>query len=297
MLIKNIGEFGLIERIRKSVGVDPSVIKGIGDDCAVLPYTADSYMLWTCDMLVEGVDFTAKTDPALVGRKALAVSLSDIAACGGIPRWCLVSLGLPANTRVEKVDAIYRGLGVLAKKYSVAVVGGDISRAPELTIDISMIGEVRKKKLVLRSGARPGDIIMVSGSFGGSIKGKHVSFEPRLDEAAFLVDSFKPTAMIDASDGLSQDLGHILDASCVGAVLYEDMIPVSKDAGGIDDALGSGEDFELIFTLGPRRARQLMAGLTLFKPVGEIVAKRRGFTIIDKRGARRRVSRQGYRHF
>ncbi|MFZ2405089.1 MAG: thiamine-phosphate kinase, partial [Methylobacter sp.] len=169
MLIKKIGEFGLIERIRKSVAADPSVIKGIGDDCAVLPYTAKSFMLYTCDMLVEGVDFQPKENPALVGRKALAVSLSDIAACGGIPRWCLVSLGLPSHTRVEKVDSIYRGLGALAKKYSVGVVGGDISRAPKLTIDVSMIGEVDKKKLVLRSGAAPGDIILVTGSFGGSI--------------------------------------------------------------------------------------------------------------------------------
>ncbi|MFA5099899.1 MAG: thiamine-phosphate kinase [Candidatus Omnitrophota bacterium] len=297
MLIKNIGEFGLIERIRKAVGNDPAVIKGIGDDCAVLPYTAAAYMLYTCDMLVEGVDFQPKANPALVGRKALAVSLSDIAACGGIPRWCVVSLGLPANTRVEKVDAIYRGLGLLAKKYSVSVVGGDISRAPKLVIDVSMIGQVGKKKLVLRSGAKPGDIILVTGEFGGSIKGKHLCFEPRLEEAAFLVDSFKPTAMIDASDGLSQDLGHILDASGVGAVLYEDMIPVSKDARGIDDALGSGEDFELIFTLGLRQARELIAGSPLFKPVGEIAAKRRGFTIIDKQGRQRRIPRQGYCHF
>jgi thiamine-monophosphate kinase len=189
-------------------------------------------------------------------------------------------------------------MNAIAKKYSVSIVGGDISVAPKLILDVSMIGQVSKKKLVLRSGAQVHDIIFVTGEFGGSIKGKHLRFEPRLDEAAFLVNrGFKPASMIDCSDGLTQDLGHILDASKVGAVLYEDLIPVGRDASGISDALGTGEDFELIFTLGIRKARQLMAGSALFKPIGEIVSEQYGFSIIDQRGRMRKLSRQGYRHF
>jgi thiamine-monophosphate kinase len=297
MLIKNIGEFGLIDRIQKTVRADRSVIRGIGDDCAVLPYTRGSYLLYTADMLVEGIDFRKTESPALIGRKAIGVSLSDIAACGGNARWCLVSLGLPDNTSVEKVEALYRGMNSLAKKYSVTIVGGDISAARQLVIDVSMIGQVGKKKLVLRSGAQVHDIIFVTGEFGGSIKGKHLRFEPRLNEAAFLVKGFKPTSMIDSSDGLSQDLGHILDASKVGAVLYEDLIPVSREARGISDALGNGEDFELIFTLGVRKARRLMARSALFKPIGEIVSRQFGFSIIDKQSRIRKLSRRGYRHF
>jgi thiamine-monophosphate kinase len=295
--IQERGEFGLISRIKKMFPGDASVIRGIGDDCAVLPYTRNRYLLYTCDMLVEGVDFKKGEDPALIGRKSLAVSLSDIAACGGIPRWCLVSLGIPGRTSEAAIDAFYRGLGMLAKKYSVAIVGGDISRAPQLVIDISMIGEVSAGKLVLRSGAKVNDIIFVTGDFGGSIRGKHLRFEPRLDEAAFLVNTFKPTSMIDCSDGLSQDLGHILDASRVGAVLYEELIPVSKDASGLGDALSSGEDFELIFTMKPQQARMLLAGSPLFKPVGEIVSRKRGLSIIDNRGRQKKLSRTGYRHF
>ncbi|MDD4940648.1 MAG: thiamine-phosphate kinase [Candidatus Omnitrophica bacterium] len=296
-LVSSVGEFGLIERIRRIAPVDRSVIQGIGDDCAVLPYTRGAYLLYTCDMLVEGVDFKSSDDPALVGRKSLAVSLSDIASCGGVPRWCLVTIGLPKRSRVAQVEALYRGLARLAGKYAVSVVGGDISASPRLVIDVSVIGEVEKKKLVLRSGARPGDIVFATGEFGGSIKGRHLSFEPRLDEAAFLTKRFKPSAMIDCSDGLSQDLGHILDASRAGAVLYEEMIPVSKDARGLAGALEDGEDFELIFTLDRRQASRLMKGSAAFKPIGEIVARRRGYTIVDKRGRVRGLSRAGYRHF
>ncbi|HOU35741.1 MAG TPA: thiamine-phosphate kinase [Candidatus Omnitrophota bacterium] len=296
-LIRHIGEFGLIERIRKSVPVDRSVIKGIGDDCAVLPYSKKSYLLYTCDMLVEGVDFRPQDDPLLVGRKALAVSLSDIASCAGIPRWCLVSIGLPRGTRTGTVDALYRGLSKLARQYSVSVVGGDISAAPKLIIDVSVIGEVEKKKLVLRSGARPGDIIFTTGEFGGSIKSRHLRFEPRLHEAAFLASRFRPSSMIDCSDGLGQDLMHILEASEAGAVLYEELIPISKDAGGLASALGDGEDFELIFTLDRRQASRLLANSSVFRPIGEIVGRKRRCVIIDRHGRSRPLPVLGYRHF
>jgi thiamine-monophosphate kinase len=149
MQISKIGEFGLIERLGKYLKSDASVVKGIGDDCAVVKFTRKKFLLFTCDMLSEGVDFRSKDSAYLIGRKALAVSLSDIAACGGRPLYCLVALGVNKNTSVEKIDSVYKGIKDLAAKYSVNIVGGDISRLDKLTIDVSMLGEVEKNNLVL----------------------------------------------------------------------------------------------------------------------------------------------------
>lgn len=229
-MINKLGEFGLIERIKKTIRNDSSVIKGPGDDCAVTKLDGKNYQLLTCDMLAEGVDFTRKDDPYLVGRKAIAVCLSDIAACAGLPRHCLISLGLPRNTSVNLVDKLFRGMRDIAKKYSVNIVGGDLSRARQIIINVSMCGVVEKKNLVLRNGAKKADIIFVTGTLGGSIFLKHLEFTPRLKEARYLVKNFKVNSMIDISDGLLQDLGHILDSSNAGAMIYEDLIPLSKSA-------------------------------------------------------------------
>lgn len=277
---------------------DSSVIKGPGDDCAVVEFDKKNYLLLTCDMLVEGVDFTRKAKPYFIGRKALAVSLSDIAACGGKPRYALVSLGLPKDAPLSLALGICRGLFKLAKKHGVNIVGGDLSRAEEITLDVSMVGIVKKKQLVLRSGARPGDIIFVTGALGGSIYGKHLTFIPRLREAEYLVNNFKPHAMIDISDGLAQDLRHIAESSRVGALIYEDLIPVSKQARGTHDVLYSGEDFELLFTLPPDKARCLLKKKkAIFSPIGKIVAEKHGFKIIDKFNREAALKNKGYRHF
>jgi len=297
-LLKNIGEFGLINRIKKSINTDASVIKGIGDDCAVLKLDRNKYQLFTCDMIVENTDFTLKDGPFLIGRKSLAVSISDIAACAGLPRHCLVSLGISKNTSVEFVDEILKGMLSLAKKYSINLVGGDLSRARQLTIDVSLLGVVEKKNLVLRSGARIGDIIFVTGELGGSILGKHLRFTPRLKEARYLVKNFRVNSMIDISDGLTQDLGHILDESSTGAVIYEDLIPVSKQARNLNDALCGGEDFELLFTMSRLESRRLLAkGANDFKAIGEITHKRYGLRLVDKRGKEKLIKPKGYRHF
>ncbi|MCK9595229.1 MAG: thiamine-phosphate kinase [Candidatus Omnitrophica bacterium] len=297
MQINKLGEFGLIERIKKTIKTDASVIKGIGDDCAVLKLDKSRFLLCTCDMIIEGVDFVKGEDPFLVGRKALAISISDIAACAGTPRYCLVSLGLPKNTRVEMIDRIYRGMNSLAGKYKINIVGGDMSSSDKLTIDVTMIGEVDKKKLVLRSGAKTGDIIFVTGRFGGSIKGKHLKFTPCLEEARFLTRNFRVNSMIDASDGLCQDLGHILKESAAGAVLYEDLIPLSKEASGIRDGLSSGEDFELIFTLGIKEGRRLIASKKMFYPIGHIVNREYGLQFVDKHGRQKKIDPAGFRHY
>ena len=167
MLIGKIGEFGLIERIRKSIKTDSSVFKGSGDDCAVIKFDKDRFLLATCDMLVEDVDFTKRDSPYLVGRKAMAVSVSDIAACGGIPRYALVSLGLPKSSSVELTDKICKGLIDLADIFKINIVGGDLSRSEKITLDVSMLGLVEKKYLVLRDNARVGDMIFVTGGLGG----------------------------------------------------------------------------------------------------------------------------------
>ena len=299
MLINKIGEFGLIERFRKAIKTDASVIKGSGDDCAVLKPVKDKYQLFTCDMIVEGVDFTSKDDPRLIGRKALAVSISDIAACGGIPSHAVVSFGIPKNTSVSYIDKVAKGLFSLAREFKVNVVGGDISAAPKMVIDTSLLGVVEKDCLVLRSGAKAGDIIFVTGQLGGSIVGKHLKFMPRIKEARYLVKHLKINAMIDISDGLLADLGHILEESRAGAVIYEAMLPISRQAKGLNDALYSGEDFELLFTLPPMEAKKLLKKelLRFYKPIGKIVDKSSGLKLIARDNRQRKVRPEGYRHF
>jgi thiamine-monophosphate kinase len=298
MQVKDIGEFGLIERFKNKIKVDSSVINGSGDDCAVLKLDKQNYQLLTCDMLIQGVDFTLKDNPYFIGRKAVAVSLSDIAACSGTPRYCVISLGLPGNTSVRFIDKLFQGMLDISRKYKVNIVGGDLSRSSKIIIDVSMLGQVKKKYLTLRSKAAPGDIIFVTGALGGSILGKHLKFTPRLNEAKFLSLNFKVNAMIDISDGLAQDLGHILNQSNCGAVIYEDLIPLNKGAAGLSDALNGGEDFELLFTLSRKEAGKLLkVKRAHFSPIGEIMPKDYGFKLIDKNKRQVGIKPKGFRHF
>jgi len=297
MLISKLGEFGLIERFRKRISTDASVIKGSGDDCAVLALDKDRYQLFTCDMIMEGIDFTIKDKPYLIGRKALAIQISDIASCAGKPRHCLVSMGVPRHTTVKFIDSLFKGMQDIAGGYKINIVGGDLSRSGKLVIDVSMLGIVEKRNLLLRSGAKIRDLIFVTGSLGGSISGKHLRFTPRLEESRFLVENFKVNSMIDISDGLAQDLNHILEQSSVGAIIYEDLIPVNRKSN-IDDALYMGEDFELLFTMPRNEARKLLKKkLKVFKPIGEIVAKNYGLNLVGKNGLVGPLLVKGYRHF
>ena len=298
MLVTKLGEFGLIERFKKSIKTDSQVYKGSGDDCAVIAFDKKRYQLFTCDILVSGVDFTVKDSPYFIGRKALSVSVSDIASCSGLPRYCLVSLAMPKNTSVEFIDKLFKGVLSIAKEYNINIVGGDISSAGQLVIDVCMSGIVEKKYLTLRSGAKIGDIIFVTGELGGSIRGKHLRFKPRLKEARFLAKNFKVNSMIDISDGLASDLGHILEQSSAGAVIYEDLIPISKEAYSLSEALYMGEDFELLFTLSRKEAKKILRKkLTNFKPIGEIIEKTLGLRLVDKRNKERIIKPKGFRHF
>jgi thiamine-monophosphate kinase len=241
-------------------------------------------MLVTVDMLMEGTDFLIP--PATgeqIGRKSLAVNLSDIAAMAGKPVACVVSVALPKRGGRSLGRELYAGLRSLAEQFNVALAGGDTNTWDgPLVVSITVFGDPTGTGPVLRSGARPGDWIMATGSFGGSIAGKHFDFTPRVDEALALHRSASLHSMIDVSDGLAADLRHILEESKVGAVLDAKAIPISEAAIRMNDgktplehALGDGEDFELLFTVSPEDGQRLLAAPPFSTPLthlGEIVS-------------------------
>lgn len=303
-----LNELYLVKRIAGKIKNDSSVVCGIGDDAAVLRYTGDKYLLLTCDMLIEGVDFGLSAGPEAIGHKALACSLSDIAAMGGLPKYALISLGLPEK-KVGRfipplragawfLDGFYRGANKLARQFKTNIVGGDLSSSPRIVVDVSVVGTVKKKKLVLRSGAKPGDVIFVSGPLGGSIYGRHLKFIPRIKEANYLVSNYRINAMMDISDGLSLDLYRLCSASRTGAVIYEDSVPLSCDTKSLDEALNMGEDFELLFTSPPEEAWRLMKHRgKIFTAIGEMRERKYGIWLITKEGKEKPLESRGYQHF
>ena len=299
MKIERIGEFGLINKIKAMLKTDASVIKGAGDDCAVVKFNRDKYMLLTCDMLVEGIDFLKKDDPYLAGAKSMVVSISDIAANGGWPAYALISLGLPGNIRLGYVKEFYRGMSLWADKYKINIVGGDISRAEKLTLSLSLIGFVEKRCLTLRSGACVGDIVFVTGRLGAALVDKRrLHVKPRLEEARYLVKNYRINSMIDISDGLPQDLHHIAAESKVGAAIFKELVPLHKKDADFLRALSLGEDFELLFTMPAAEAKRLTAsGIKTYSPIGEITDKRYGLRLIDEDHKERPLKPVGFRHF
>lgn len=309
-------EFGLIHRLTHLIPRSLQGPYGIGDDCAILPVGGGKSLLFTTDVIVEGVDFLigkGGARPEAVGHKALAVNLSDIAAMGGRPLAFVVAWGIPKNFSQDWIARAGKGMVRLARKFRVAWVGGDISRAGRLFISIALLGEGETRKLVRRKGAKPGDLIYVTGTLGGSILGKHLDFMPRLAEAQFLVRRFHPTSLIDISDGFIQDLEHLLKASRVGAMVDLDRIPISgaarsksKDSQqkALQSALTDGEDFELLFTLPCRESSRLenvwrrnFPRLSLTR-VGEILHGAPKIKWVRK-GERARLwfHKKGYTHF
>ena len=309
-----MNEFELIARLTPSLPTNASTVLGPGDDCAILDLgLPDRWLLFKTDAIVEGIHFDATAPPDQIGHKALARCLSDFAAMAGTPTHALVTLGLPTDFKVDFIEAIYGGMNALAARHRVAVVGGETTTNPErMLISISALGTVATDKCVLRSGAKEGDAVFVTGELGGSLAGKHLDFEPRLSEARWLADRFSIHAMVDISDGLAGDLRHILEASRVGAELLTDAIPVSRAAKlaaraepstrpPLLAALTDGEDFELLFTVASHDAIPLLDAWKERFPelrltcIGRITVKK-GLTIRDKKGIRP-LTVHGYVHF
>ena len=310
------------------------VVLGIGDDCAVLEVTPGARLLATTDLLIEDVHFRRDyAGPADVGWKSLAVNLSDVASMGGRPRWALVALACPADTAAADVEAFYDGMLDLAARHGVAVVGGDTSASPRgWTVNVTLLGETAHRPLT-RATARPGDVVAVTGSVGASAAGlallsreamppglnrdaieavtaAHLRPQPRASEGAWLGASGAVTAMIDLSDGLATDLGHLAEESGVGAQVALDRLPVSDATRRVGEVLGrdplawatgGGEDYELLLTCPADAFARLARGLaeatgTPLSAIGEVVAAERGVTYLDAHGAAVTPA-PGFEHF
>jgi thiamine-monophosphate kinase len=299
-------EFEYIDWLRRQTPADPRVLIGPGDDTAALALTPAAPCLVTTDMLLEGSCFVlADAGPRRVGRKAMAVNLSDIAAMAGRPVAAVVSVGLPRRGGRQLAEELYRGLREVADAFDTAIAGGDTnSWDGPLVISVTLLGEATARGPVRRSGARPGDWLLVTGPLGGSILGKHLDFTPRVREALQLHALADLHAMIDVSDGLAADVAHLCDESRCGAVLRAEAVPVSDAARAMTDgrpplehALGDGEDFELVFAVTAADAERLLAtqpvaGITLHH-VGECVES--GLWL-EEAGQRRVLPPSGYVH-
>jgi thiamine-monophosphate kinase len=321
MKISRLGEFGLIEQIRKTTPrTAKGVVAGIGDDAAVLRCSSGSQLLATTDMLLEGVHFDlATTDLYSLGWKSAAVNVSDIAAMGGKPRFCLTSLGIPSYLSVEDVREFYRGLNACLKRCGAVLVGGDTCRSLEgFVISVTVLGETAKAGAMTRSGANPGDLLFVTGTLGDSAAGlelmrrntpaakklieKHLRPIPRFAEGKKLAGI--ASAMIDVSDGLSSDLAHLCEESSVGAELHADRIPLSKDlrtAKGlkrrpVEYALSGGEDYELLFTVPRSRLQKIRSLRIAATEIGRIVIGK-SMSLLDGQGRKKPLRPSGYDHF
>jgi thiamine-monophosphate kinase len=307
------GEFAFIDWLRQRTPAAGRVLVGPGDDTAVLRWPGGADCLVTTDMLLEGSCFRlADTHPdqpgagtaRQIGRKAMAVNLSDIAAMAGVPVAAVVSVGLPRRGGRALAEELYQGLREMADAFDTAIVGGDTnSWDGPLVINVTLLGEATPRGPVRRKGARPGDWLLVTGPLGGSLRGKHLDFTPRIREALALHAAVTLHAMIDISDGLAADVAHLCTESGCGAVLQSDAIPIAGAARAMNDgrtplehALADGEDFELAFAVSPADAQALLrvpptAGLSV---IGECVAE--AGLWLEENGRRRPLPPLGYVH-
>lgn len=326
MKLAALGEFGFINRIKARIPANPGVVLGIGDDAAVTAMTPGMRLLTTADMLAQGVHFDcAWHDPASLGRKSLAVNLSDIAAMGGIPRYALLSLAIPQELSLEFIDTFMSGLLEQADRFGVTLIGGDTSASQSgFVISVTLLGEQYPDRIVTRSGARCGDLICVSGTVGDSALGlaslkagvhcndavmRHLDPLPQINLGRMLAEKGIPSAMIDISDGLCADLGHILAASAVGARLFPDSLPLSDTFRQCVAAhspeyyqlpLAGGEDYQLLFTLPPAKLTDAVATAanaeTAVTVIGEITAQT-GLLLTLADGSSYKTEVHGYDHF
>ncbi len=308
-----MGEFAFIDWLRQRTPSAERVLLGPGDDTAILRWPKEANCLITTDMLLEGSCFRlAETNPGAagagtarqIGRKAMAVNLSDIAAMAGVPLAAVVSVGLPRKGGRALAEELYLGLREMADAFDTAIVGGDTnSWDGPLVLNVALLGEATPRGAVRRSGARPGDRLLTTGPLGGSLCGKHFDFTPRVREALALHAVVDLHAMIDISDGLAADVAHLCAESGCGAVLRAEAIPIADAARALADertplehALGDGEDFELVFAVTAADAEGLLrqppiAGLAM---IGECVAEKGLW--LEENGQRRPLPSLGYVH-
>jgi thiamine-monophosphate kinase len=334
------GELEIISRLRQRARAGPQVRVGIGDDAAVIATDGAQDLLTCCDLMIEGVHFRRDwAAPRLIGRKALAVTLSDIAAMGGTPRYAMISIALPRTLSSNEIEQLFDGIYEMAEANKVAIIGGDTSSSNDcLFIDTIVLGDCAAGRAITRAGAQVGDVIYVTGALGASALGlnllergfrladadsmaaqarhrvlmKHLAPEPRLQIGRRLGERGLAMAMIDLSDGLSTDLGHLLEESHCGAILHATAIPIDESArwlaaNGLENrlaidplqlALHGGEEYELLFTARPetrRRIATLASDCNLpITAIGEIVA---GHGLqLERDGARQMIQPAGYEH-
>jgi thiamine-monophosphate kinase len=330
MRLKDIGEFGFIDRVRKGCLVrTTSVIKGIGDDCCVFKTSAGLVTLFTTDMLVEDIHFLRKAiTPYKLGRKSVAVNISDIAAMGGTPREAVVSIAIPETLEVEYVDAVYDGMKSTAKEFDVNLLGGDTTASPgPLVVNVALVGEAMEDEILYRSGARVGDVVFLTGTVGSSAAGLDMILAKRaFKEAGPLLDAhYDPRphvkagriiagmktagALIDVSDGVAADLGHICRESGVGATIEEPSIPMTNlfrsyctqfDLDPLELALHVGEDYVLLGTVPGQKVDKLEGALKTagceFFAIGTIAAEA-GLRLRGADGCLRAIRPGGWDHF
>jgi thiamine-monophosphate kinase len=334
MQAKDIGEFGLIARIRAALSaLPPSVLEGVGDDCAIVRPDADRDLVLTCDCQIEDVHFRREwISGRQLGRRVAAVNLSDVAAMGGAPRWALCALAIPEETEVAWVEELCAGLQEELERAGAALVGGNTARlGAGVSIDMFLVGDVARGRALRRGGARPGDLVFVTGELGGSAAGlallrdgigaveprlaeaavaRHLNPTPRLEEGRALAATGWGTSCIDVSDGLAQDARHLAEESGAVVRLDADLIPIAESAKAlgiatgrdpVDLALYGGEDLELLFTAERGAEDRVCAALaavrgTSVRRIGEVAAGAPD-VVVERAGVSTAVGRSGFDHF
>jgi thiamine-monophosphate kinase len=309
--LRDIGENQLLRGILRRLPQRPDTFVGPGDDCAVVrvPSSVDDW-LFTTDPVIERRHFLPDTPARFIGRKAIARAVSDIAAMGGTPLWILIDLVAPGSTPLARIRGLYDGMIAAARAWDLGILGGDTAEGDTLELHITGVGRISRGTAVLRSGARTGDLLYVTGALGGAyLPGSrhHLLFEPRLAAGRFLAAKKFATAMMDLSDGIAADLPRLLDASRRGARLEAAAIPVSraarKTAQPLQHALCDGEDFELLFTLAPRNRARFEAAWEKHFPklpatcIGTILANRAKRILRFPDGSSAPLRPGGYQHF
>jgi thiamine-monophosphate kinase len=320
--LKNLGEFGLIRRIQQQVADAEHLVKGIGDDCAIQMQREAWQLLTSTDLLIEGVHFNRRwTSMEQLGRKSAAVNISDIAAMGGLPKSLFLGVAAPADIPVTELEAFSLGFISEAKRYGAVLAGGDTCRSPgPMMISVTVQGEIETGKAVCRNGARPGDAIYVSGTLGNSALALQMLLADERPSAELLRHHHQPaarvelgrqlagqqlaSAMLDVSDGLISDLGHILTASTCGAEIQLEALPLSEEfrlalalePELIDLALAGGEDYELLFTSADQTLEQHTDLSPTVTRIGQISTDR-DLRIRQPDNSLYHCSRGGFDHF